>query len=383
MVGLTHMYNRIKTVKDLKNLLRKEILIGNYLKAILVFACALIIAIFKTKALVIVFWIFSCMIIFGFIQKAYIKWVYRRMIQFPLLSETDVTIFGIFNAQDIQKLVREVIKKMKPGLDIETRIVRDKIFQASTTDILYQKRYHCPNTLFIHEGLLHVLSKKELRAIIAHEIGHHMAPKTKLSIIREFWADYYACKYDDPVALVNALIKLDQNSYFLKVFIQRCHHLENYLLNGESKSELWQYLLCHVNIPLNSKRDANREAQRLFVDYLKKGGIKIKKASRMKNLLHRMGKNRYGNILDRKALSQKVFIDWTHYDKRIKNYYLDKYELMELYQVLKFKKMTINRFHFRDFAYGSHPSTNRRIVFIIENFFLSLPTENISGHSLN
>ena len=78
-----------------------------------------------------------------------------------------------------------------------------------------------------------------------------------------------------------------------------------------------------------------------------------------------------GNILQRKELSQRLYVDWLDYDNRIKNKYWDKYELLDLYQTLnKENDVTVSRNHFHSELKDSHPDINLRLRFIIENFLI-------------
>jgi hypothetical protein len=64
-------------------------------------------------------------------------------------------------------------------------------------------------------------------------------------------------------------------------------------------------------------------------------------------------------------------VDWTTFDNRIKDDYLDRYELLDMYAMLKEKRYTFARVHFKEGQALTHPNTNKRLRFIIEKFLLA------------
>jgi hypothetical protein len=290
---------------------------------------------------------------------------------YPSVGEMGAGELGNYTAAEILGLCADTCRKMNVSQQFDIRIVLSRDFQAETTRPLFKWYFRNKHILALHEGLLHSLSKPELKAVIAHEIGHHLAPYDICGIYGEYWADYYACRYGDPVAMANALIKIDQNTYLLNVFAQRCHHLINTRLEAKYiDQDLWNYLVQNCPIPFKSKRAAKRAAKTLVDTYVKDRQIPIKKKSWPKKIWLSLKNLVRDDILNRKKLAGLMFINWTFYDNRIRNDYLDKYELIQMFNVLKNKRMTINRYHFFDTTGATHPNTNRRLLFIIENFLL-------------
>lgn len=295
----------------------------------------------------------------------------RQISKLPTIDDLDHDLAGGLAADQVRELVDGVAAKMNANQAFDLRIVPDRQFQAFTTQAVYKWFFKRKSLLALHEGLLQILSENELKAVVAHEVGHHLAPVFTTPIIGEYWADYFACKYYDPVSMANALIKLDQHSYLFSVYVQRCAYLVTNLVEKKYLSQaLHDYIMAHPPTPFFSKRDANRAAKRVVYDYLREHRIPTVKRSVISSALMMIKNRLAGDILNRKKLSKLTFIEWEAFDRRIRNHYLDKYELADLYKVFQEEETTVSRFHFFDINDETHPSTNTRLKFIIENFIL-------------
>ena len=253
----------------------------------------------------------------------------------------------------------------------EVKIISDEQFQAWTSKSIFKIFLKNKNVIGIHAGLLRTLSMHELKAVIAHEIGHHLAPKLASSIMEEYWADFYSCKYYDPVAMANALIKIDKNIFLYNVYINRCAYLAKSLLENKFiDKKFGDYVSRNAPVPLESKRAANKSAKKIVHSYISENRIQTNKMNFVKKLFFILNSKLSGEILNRRRLSKLRYINWLSFDSRIRDRYLDKYELIQSYKVIKNRRMTINRFSFFDFKNSTHPNINRRLLFIIENFLL-------------
>lgn len=290
----------------------------------------------------------------------------------PDIKENRSKKVGSFLLQEVDEIIDDLAGKINPPVKMDARLIDSVFFQMATTLPSHRIFLKNKNILFIYEGLLHILNRKELKAVIAHEIGHHLAPKTWYSLHKEYWADYYACKYDDPVALANALIKIDQNMYFLYVLIHRCTYLSELRIEKKHRNlKMWEYVLENIELPIKSKRDANKQAKRLILSYMENESILSIRRHFIKRFFFILQRKFKKNSLNRKELAKYTFVEWRLYDKRIQNKYLDKYELLELYQNLKQdQKVTVSRYHYKDSLNETHPNINRRLVFMIENCLL-------------
>ena len=351
----------ITTISDLKRKYRQERLIIKFRFVALFFLFLLI----GSNA-------FSKIIIgLGLLHVIFMMLGLRRLSKIPGIPRDKTARMGNFSFYEIETLVNDVLRKMKFSGQLEIKLLNEKHAYMGTT--VFEKQHALfvrKNWLLISEGLLSILSYEELRAVIAHEVGHHLAPKSMNSIVNEYWADYYACKYDNPVALANALLKIDQHEYFLNVFLQRsCHLAETFLGKMPEDKEFGEFLMQHATLPLCSKNDANNQAKQAIELYRRHKALSPLKHHFLSRILFLLKKRMKRNILQRKELAKRRFVHWAQYDTRLIDNYLDKYELLALYYKAKTDpQITLNRAHFLDKPKATHPNTNRRIIFIIENF---------------
>ncbi len=358
---------QVKGVEDLKRIHRREIK-----KWIFKFICM-----FTLSVLFIFLYQINLYFVWGFLSILLLSYLFqvinsiRIISKYPKINDISKDGAGNFSASKIAKLVEDVRIKMNTKCKFDIRIIPDNQCQAFTYKPLYKRFFKNKNILALHFGLLRILSEPELKAVIAHEIGHHLTPSFISNILGEYWADFYACRYYDPVAMANALIKIDQNTFLFNVFIQRCVYLANNLIDEKYINQaFWEYLSKNTPIPFKSKRDANRSAKKLILTYLNQNKIPCAQRNCFSRIVHSLKNKFTGDILNRKKLSKIRYVDWSAFDSRIKDNYLDKYELINLFKVIKNKRMTINRFSFFDIDKTTHPNTNRRLLFIIEKFLL-------------
>lgn len=365
---INNKLSKIKTINDLKIAYRKETTYRRIKFSLIILLVLLVL--YANYYLIFIFLILVLVkFIFKIFSLAFAKW---QLSNLPGITENSNQKIGNFYLSEVAEIAEDVTSKMNPSVKMEIKTIQSNDFQMAT---ILERRFlfiKINKYLLIYEGLLYILSKNELKAIIAHETGHHIAPKTKYPLHDEYWSDYYACKYDNPVALANALIKIDQHSYYFNVLLQRCVHLcDLFFVNKFVDYEFWNFILDNVDLPLKSKNDANKKAKQLIHSYCLKKNISPINRNFIQKFFFILKKKRNINILNRKELSKLTYTDWSHYDRRIKNKYLDKYELIDLYNELKNDNtMTISRNHFDDSFCSTHPNTNKRLVFIIENFLL-------------
>jgi len=270
---------------------------------------------------------------------------------------------------ELQATVDDVARRMGTSPQYTVRLIEDMAIAARTT---------VPGTtgitapfILLHEGLLRILSKDELAAVIAHEIGHHMVPAGCTGWLAECWADYHACHNGDPVALANALLKIDQNLYLMNVYVRRATHLAAIRIPRTHRDEaLWEFILANAPLPFSSKREARREARNMVAAYAGELGPDSGRPFWRRRLAQLRQWLLRPMDIHRKRLSTVRFVDWRGFDHRIPNNYLDKYELLDLRPSLEAQQTTLSRFHFFDAGCDTHPNTNRRLRFIVDGFLM-------------
>ena len=270
----------------------------------------------------------------------------------------------------LQATVDDVARRMEASPRFTARIIEDMSIAARTT-VPGVSCLKSPYILF-HDGLLRILSKDELAAVISHEIGHHLVPAGCTGWLAECWADHYACRYGDPVALANALLKIDQNLYLMNVYVRRAAHLAAVRIPVTRRDEaFWEFVLANAPLPFASKREARREARRMVDAYLDTLGPDAGRTFWRRRLAQLRQWALRPMEIHRKRLSTVQYVDWRGFDHRIPNNYLDKYELLDLRPSLENHSSTLSRFHFFDAGGDSHPNTNRRLRFIIDGFLMN------------
>jgi hypothetical protein len=301
-----------------------------------------------------------------------VLWGYRRYRLHCFLSGLDEGADSDTRRKraELQATVDDVARRMEASPRFTARIIEDMSIAARTTVVPGVSCLKTPYILF-HDGLLRILSKDELAAVISHEIGHHLVPAGCTGWLAECWADHYACRYGDPVALANALLKIDQNLYLMNVYVRRAAHLAAVRIPVTRRDEaLWEFVLANAPLPFASKREARREARKMVNAYIGKLGPDAGRTFWRRRLAQLRQWALRPVDIHRKQLSTVQYVDWRGFDHRIPNNYLDKYELLDLRPRLEQASNTLSRFHFFDAGGDSHPNTNRRLRFIIDGFLL-------------
>lgn len=358
---------KVSNIDDLKSAYRKERKTRLVEYIAIVPIAILSYYLFRTTTITILYMLVIHLLIhsFQFVDAI------RALKKLPQLNEVPDGRSGNFTPEEIVNHVDDAKRKLNTKREFDIRIIPDLQSQAFTSCERYKRFFKNKNILAFHEGLLRTLSEPELKAIVAHEIGHHLIPSNASNILGEYWADFYACKFINPVAMANALIKLDQNNFLLNVFMQRCVYIANTRMNPKFiNEEFWSYMVENATLPFRSKREANKLAKKLVISFEAENNLPKPKRNLISNAYFYIRNKLTGDILDRKKLAEVRYVNWETYDTRIRNNYLDKYELLELLEVIRSKKKTVSRFHFYDIDDATHPNTNRRLVFIIENFLL-------------
>jgi len=124
--------------------------------------------------------------------------------------------------------------------------------------------------IVLHRNLLFVLNEEELRAVIAHELGHMIQPWPPVFPSRayrqtlELLADYNALVYAELLPTVNALIKIYARKDYLAALWEKAQ--ETLLEHGfqiESIDELAVKAEAHIRHAPLKEREGESEAERL------------------------------------------------------------------------------------------------------------------------
>ena len=183
-------YLKIKTIDNLKSIYRKELIFNFIIYSVLVTLCICFayMAPLQIIPILSILVISQLFIIFNNLNTL------RSNKGALIINDGSRIEIGRFTSEEIIYIVDDICIKMNTQKQFDVRILHDEQFQAWTSKAIFRFFLKNKNIIGIHAGLLRILSKHELKAIIAHEVGHHLSPTLTSGLLREYWADFLACK---------------------------------------------------------------------------------------------------------------------------------------------------------------------------------------------
>lgn len=316
------------------------------------------------------------------IKTFYFKNTNQEVIEFESLTRKRKTL-GKFKYKQVHEWIIELCKRMNVKYPKTVSIYDTKQANAFAEKQKYWI-FFTKNNIHLYSNLFHILSEDELKAIIAHELGHFKNYRKNISILwiipplifflfkyirlQEYLADYYAAKFVGTVPTANALIKIYHRGHMINEVLNRIYFLQQ-------RFNFSNIAILEMNKNLEKLLPHNLKDEKELIPYVEK--IIDSYFSIRSEKFEGIGKE-FGDKY-KKAKRKEIkkirdvydIVDWKAFDNRIKDNFLDEEELSDLYKYLKgnlnarffisyiFQNKKMERF-------SSHPSLRDRIIFITE-----------------
>ncbi len=290
---------------------------------------------------------------------------------------------GKYFVSDVRQWTKEIANRL--GISSPVALL---VYDTKHANAFARKRRialaYSRQEITLLSNLFHILTEDELKTVIAHELGHlqnwrsislvsdivgaFWARRIPYSWCLEYLADYAAGRVAGVVPTVNALIKLHSRNYLIGELWKRLTFVMGDMKLGiraiSELNDLVEEVLPHSIKGLQDVRDYMKQV----VDrYFAKRVGDIKGIGEQYARKYKRAKQGHSRV------PQKWHaIDWTAFDTRVRDNYLDEIELEKLYQYLKGhgdaqlffcgKLETI-----ADKRRHSHPPLRDRIIFLMES----------------
>ena len=177
---------------------------------------------------------------------------------------------GRFTQSEIFRVLKELSNRMgfliDPGLFLFNKHKAEaNAFYTSIVD-----HHTKTEKIVLHRNLLFILREDELRAVIAHELGHMIQPwplifrSSRYSRSCELLSDYNALVYAGLLPTVNALIKIYARKDYLSALWEKAQDmLLQRRFKVESVDELAAQAHAHIRHRELGEREGESEADRL------------------------------------------------------------------------------------------------------------------------
>ena len=322
-------------------------------------------------------------------------WIFIKTLQFVLKKwfgaltyKIGANLFsgeqiGNFRLKQVDEWVAEICREIGVSTPAELLVYDSKYANAFAS----QERWVglvMRNRVVLLTNIFHLLNEEELKAIIAHEIGHHQhypdigvlpqilipwltdRPSYRWSL--EHLSDWYAAKIIGVVPTANALIKVHHRGHLMREIGKGLEYVQKDFKIGLAGISEFQEIVNDV-IPDKIRPDENLDKymERVVDKYFERRSPKMKGVGRT-----HVEKYRRESKTERRVLkSRHKLLDWRIFDARVRDNNLDGQELEVLYLHLKENQNV--RFFFSYIMknselekWSSHPPLRERITFIVE-----------------
>lgn len=234
------------------------------------------------------------------------------------------------------------------------------------------------SSLILYSNIFHIFNKKELAAVLTHELAHDKHTRRLRSSIwkwpffkkihhsyrrsQEFLADFYGAKYVGRDAMSNALLKIAQRAELIVRFKEKISLLnERYHIDLSSNVEAMVNEIPHF---LPGSNEDEKQLTSAVVKVLDKYCTMFDpNLEGCADLYNNMCEKAIGEHLEQFNLKE-----WQEFDNIQKNNYLEDDELVQLYRYLKGENSA--EIFFSDILHNEetvyHPPIKERIIFIYE-----------------
>jgi hypothetical protein len=372
----------------------------------LIFSVALFLILFFVGALWLTLLVFAAL---AAIKAA--KWLFVKVmgyavkkwwggLAYKLASELrDDKKIGRHTLQQVRIWIDEICTELKVAKPSELLVYESKQANAFASQDRWMGLL-LRNRIGLLTNVFHLLDSQELKAVIAHEIGHHkhypsagLVPQLLIPILTdklnyrcclEHLSDWYAAKTSGIIPTANALIKLYHRGHLMCEISKGLAYVQEDFKIGLAGIAEFREIADEV-IPDRLKPDENLDKYmaRIIERYFEKRSSSLKGVGKSHVEKYRRDKS---IKTERRVLrSRHKIIDWRIFDNRIKDNTLDEQELESLY--LRLKQNPDIRLFFSYIPkykelekWLSHPPLRERLIFIMEAVPpAAAPTEQGAG----
>lgn len=292
---------------------------------------------------------------------------------------------GRYSLSEVRSWIEEICRELKVAKPVELLVYESKwanafASQESWFGLLMQNRIGLLTNVF------HILDAGELKAVIAHEIGHHKhRPRVGLLVqllipaisdrpayrqCLEYLSDWCAAKVVGVAPAANALIKIYHRGYLIHEISKGLGYVQKEFKIGLAGAAEFQEIADAV-IPhrLAAGETLDKYMAQIIDRYFEKRSQSFKGVG--KSYVGKFRKENSSQLEWALAESRHKFIDWRIFDDRIKDNTLDELELENLYLHLK-KNQDAELFpnyakkNKTAVKWLSHPPLPERLIFIVE-----------------
>lgn len=240
--------------------------------------------------------------------------------------------------------------------------------------------------IHVLSSMFDILNEDELKAVLCHELAHlksyypQVNPFIQFLMLAvfhtnsyrwclEYLADHAAAEIAGVAPTVNALIKTYHRGHLIQEIWKRIEYVrKEFKIGPEGVQEMNAILEKTLPIDLKNETEISPYVERVIDEYFVKRSRKFKGiGSEYAHKYREANPTCKANILKKYHI-----INWTVFDNKIRNNYLEEEELEDLYLYLKgnqnarlfFSYIIENEEHEK---FSSHPPLRERIVFIVES----------------
>ena len=292
---------------------------------------------------------------------------------------------GRYSLAEIRSWIDELCRELSVTRPVELLVYESKHANAFASEERWLGLL-MRNRMGLLANVFHLLDAGELKAVIAHELGHHKHfPKVGVIVqllipalsdrpsyrqCLEHLSDWCAAKLIGVVPAANALIKVYHRGHLIHEISRGLAYVQKDFKIGLAGAAEFQEIANTV-IPhrLKATESLDKHMAEIIDRYFEKRSGSFKGIG--KSYVEKYRKDK-GVKLERYLVKSRYrFIDWRIFDNRIKDNTLDELELENLYLHLKnardaelFPSYAIKDKKWE--KWQSHPPLRERLLFIIE-----------------
>lgn len=329
-------------------------------------------------------------------------WLFITGLRYVLKKWYGAAIYSIFgNQKESVKIGNYRVKQIKEWIiQICTELQVLKPVELIIYDSKYANAFASQERWFglmkrsrvaLLSNLFSLLNEDELKAILAHEVGHHkhfpnvgilaqilvpyLMNRPSYRWLLEHLSDWYAANTVGVVPTVNALIKIYHRGHLISEINKGLEYVQRDFKIGLAGIAEFQEIANDV-IPdkIRPDEDLEKYIVRVIDKYFERRSPKLRGIGKTHVKKYRDETITEPNV----GRSKYKLIDWRTFDARIKDNYLDEDELEDLYLHMKNDEkvcffLTYIPKHAGLEKWSSHPPLRERIIFIVE---ASVPAAN-------